>query len=96
MFDSLDVGGASYDAFAEKETGSKRLIVARRAHDHRKRLAFEPNFERRFNGDAVDDIDAVDTVAIVYGGARRPLVDADDIEAVEPVERVWGTIAVSH
>jgi hypothetical protein len=40
--------------FVEQEASDEVAVGSRRSHDHRKGLAFEANFERFFNGDAVN------------------------------------------
>ena len=53
LVDSLKIGRRSNDAFRKEKADGEIGICARRAHDHRERVAVETNFERRFDRDAI-------------------------------------------
>ena len=50
---TLKIGRRSNDAFRKQKASGEIGICARRAHDHRERMAIEADFERRFDRDAV-------------------------------------------
>ena len=71
--DALNLAGLGDDALAEEEARREILVGARRAHDHRKRLPFEPDLEGRLGCDPV------------ASRAGTPLVEPHDVERLNAV-----------
>ena len=54
MRDGPEIVGAGDDALGEQEAGGELAVGARGPHDHRERLAVQPDFERFLGGGESD------------------------------------------